>query len=91
VVSISPASLKAAKGYMVALVSRGIPLHAVMTKITLERTKNAAGIDYARAKFAMGERLGAEHAAQVEAYASSMRGLFSAVRIEHTDAAEVAA
>lgn len=88
VVSISPASLKAAKQYMVSLVSRGIPLHSVMTKITLEKTQNAGGITYARAKFAMGDRLTADHAAQIERYAQSMGGLFSAVRIEHTDAAE---
>lgn len=88
VISIPAMSLKASKQYMVSLVSRGIALHSVMTKVTLEKAQNQAGITYARAKFAMGERLTAEHAAQVERYAQSMRGLFAAVRIEHTDAAE---
>lgn len=88
VVSIPPTSLKASKQYMVSLVSRGIPLHAVMTRVTLEKAQNATGIAHARAKFAMGERLTPDHAAQVKAYAESMRGLFGAVRIEHTDAAE---
>lgn len=88
VISIPAMSLKASKQYMVSLVSRGIPLHAVMTKITLEKAQNSASITYARAKFTVGDRLSPEHAAQVEQYAKSMRGLFSAMRIEHTDAAE---
>lgn len=91
VVSIPPTSLKASKQYMVALVSRGIPLHGVLTRITLEKASNAAGIAHARAKFAMGERLSAEQTAQIAAYAETMRATFAAVRIQDTDAAEEAA
>lgn len=59
VVALPPTSLKPARKYFMRLTSLGVPYHSVITRIGLAKDKNAKGISYSKASFAMSERIAA--------------------------------
>ena len=70
---VPPTSLKAARKYLVSLGSRGVSHLGVVTRITLEKTKNPAGTEYCRLVFNPGGQLTADQAAAVRGYAAALQ------------------
>jgi hypothetical protein len=70
VVNLPPTSLKPARQYFLRLASKGVPCYSVITKIALEKTKNAQGIAYAKAALTSGGRLTPEQAQRAKDYAA---------------------
>jgi hypothetical protein len=52
VVSVPPSSLKEAKNYLMRLASKGLTSYSMVSRLTLEKDKNADGIAYSKIKFA---------------------------------------
>ncbi len=73
IVSLPPSSLKPARQYFMRLASKAVPCYSLITKIGLEKTKNAQGIVYSRATFTSGGRLTPEQAARVKEYAAMLK------------------
>ena len=55
------------------LASKAVPCYSLITKIGLEKTKNAQGIVYSRATFTSGGRLSADQAARIKEYAAMLK------------------
>ena len=70
IVHLPPSSLKPARQYFLRLASKGVPCYSVITKIGLEKTKNAQGIVYAKAALTSGGRLTPEHTKRAKDYAA---------------------
>jgi hypothetical protein len=73
IVSLPVTSMKPARQYFVRLASKAVPCYSLITKIGLEKTKNAQGIVYSRAIFASGGRLSPQQTARVKEYAAMMQ------------------
>jgi len=73
IVSLPPSSIKPARQYFMRLASKAVPCFSLITKIGLEKTKNAQGIVYSRAAFTSGGRLTPEQAARIKEYAAMLR------------------
>ena len=70
IVNLPPSSLKPARQYFLRLASRGVPCYSIITKIGLEKTKNAQGIVYAKAALTSGGRLTPEQTKRSKDYAA---------------------
>jgi hypothetical protein len=70
VVSLPPSSLKPARQYFLRLASKGVPCYSVITRLALEKTKNAQGIVYAKAALTSGGRLTPEQTQRAKEYAA---------------------
>lgn len=77
VVSVPPSSLKPLKSYLMRLTSAGVPLNAVVTRITLVKTKNAQGVAYAEMAFSVAGKLSPQQKQHVAAYAAALRDSFT--------------
>jgi len=88
VISLPPTSLKAAKQYLLKLTSQGIPYYSVVTRVGLERTKNAQGIAYSRAAFAFVRRLTQDEIKKAQEYHEMLKPLVQKMIID-LDPAEV--
>ena len=73
IVSLPPSSIKPARQYFMRLASKAVPCFSLITKISLEKTKNAQGIVYSRAVFTSGGRLTEEQSTRVKEYSSMIR------------------
>jgi hypothetical protein len=69
IVSLPPSSVKAARQYFMRLASKVVPYYGTVTKIGLEKTKNAQGIAYAKAILTSGGQLLPEQAQRAKDYA----------------------
>jgi hypothetical protein len=69
VVNLPPTSLKAASRYLLRLVDNGLKYQAVVTRITLEKTKNSEGISYSLAVFSLVGKLDPDQARAMADYA----------------------
>jgi hypothetical protein len=69
IVHLPPSSLKPARQYFLRLAQKGLPCYSVITKIGLEKTKNAQGIVYAKAVLTSGGRLTPEQTQWAKDYA----------------------
>lgn len=78
IVNLPPSSIKPARQYFLRLASRAVPCYSVVTKIGLEKTKNAQGIVYSRATFASGGRLSADQARRAKEYAAMIEPFLKA-------------
>jgi hypothetical protein len=78
IVNLPPSSIKPARQYFLRLASKGVPCYSVITKIALEKTKNAQGIVYSRATFASGGRLSADQARRAKEYAAMIEPFLKA-------------
>jgi hypothetical protein len=81
IVNLPPSSIKPARQYFLRLASKGLPCYSVITRIGLEKTKNAQGIVYSRATFASGGRLSAEQARRAKEYAAMIEPFLKAARV----------
>lgn len=85
VVACPPTSIRPVKRYFLRLASQAIPFYGVVTKVTLERTKNQDGIQYAQVVPQMVQRLDDGDMAKMKAYAESLRPAMERVTITHDD------
>ncbi len=76
VISVPPTSLKPLKSYLMRLTSAGLPFSGVVTKITLNKAKNAGGITYAEMAFTTAGRLDAGQRQRIAAYAAALKESF---------------
>ena len=76
VVNLPPGSLKGARKYLLRLVSAGQKASGVVTRITLEKDKNADGIAYSKASFAMAGKLDETQAIAARAYGQAIAPYF---------------
>lgn len=83
--ALPPTSIKPARTYFLRLANARLPFYGVTTVFTLERTKNAAGIDYGRVVLTKGETLDDAQRKSVEEYRESIRQSLDAVRLEASD------
>jgi hypothetical protein len=88
VVTLPPTSLKAAKQYLLKLTSQGVPYYAVVTRIGLERTKNAQGIAYSRAVLSFVRRLTPGEVDRAREYHEMLKPLVQRMAVD-LDASEV--
>ena len=72
VVNLPPTSIRPATRYLLRLAGVGLKYQTAVTRITLEKTKNAEGIAYSVATFALAGKLDPGQAAAMEDYAKSM-------------------
>lgn len=84
-VVMAPTSIKPLRQYLIRLASRGLRPSSVVTSITLEKTKNADGITYAKAVPAMKEALPPEQASAIAKYAETFRAAMGKVNAIHAD------
>ena len=82
VVNLPPGSLKGARKYLLRLVSAGMKVSGVVTKLTLEKDKNQDGIVYSRAVFAMVGKLDAAQAEAASAYGKALAPAFKRVPVD---------
>jgi hypothetical protein len=73
IVSLPASSVKPARQYFMRLASKAVPCYSLITKIGLEKTKNAQGIVYSRATFTSGGRLSPEQAVRIKEYAAMLK------------------
>ncbi|MGH7179719.1 MAG: hypothetical protein ACREJC_20250, partial [Tepidisphaeraceae bacterium] len=71
-VQLPPTSIVPARKYFMRLTSAEIYYHSVITKFTIERTKNKQGIAYAETKLSLAGRLAPEQAAAVQELIKAM-------------------
>jgi hypothetical protein len=65
--------VKPARQYFMRLASKAVPCYSLITRIGLEKTKNAQSIVYSRATFASGGRLSSEQVARIREYAAMLK------------------
>jgi hypothetical protein len=87
-INIPPTSLKNARQYFLRLLSARVPHWAILTNLSLERTQNSDGINYARIVFSSGQRLKPEERALMQPFAEKMAGLLQPMEVE-TDSYEI--
>jgi hypothetical protein len=68
VVNLPPSSHKPAREYLRRLASKGVPCYGVITRLTLEKVKNAQGIVYSKAVLTCAGRLTQGQTQQVKEY-----------------------
>lgn len=73
IVRVPPSSLKEVRGYFIQLTRAGLPYYAVVTRLTLERDKNASGIVYSKIKPIVLHRLSPDQARIFAAYGEQLR------------------
>jgi len=73
IVSLPASSVKPARQYFMRLASKAVPCYSLITKVGLEKTKNAQGIVYSKATFTSGGRLSPEQTARVKEYAGMLQ------------------
>ncbi len=78
IVSLPPSSIKPARQFFMRLASKAAPCYSLVTKIGLEKTKNAQGIVYSKATFTSGGRLTPEQTARVKEYAAMVQPFLAA-------------
>lgn len=88
VVSLPPTSVAAAKKFMLRLAGHGVKYSAIVTKVTLEKDKNQAGIEYAKASFSMVERLDEENALRIGELAKVLRPIFEQTEVRQDEVSE---
>lgn len=84
-VALPPTSIAPIKKYFLRLASEELSCWRVVTKLTLEKTKNASGIQYSRAVATMAGKLNPEQAQAVSAYRNAILPALAHVPIEATD------
>ncbi len=77
-VIVPPTSLREARKYFLRLASKAINYHSLTTRIMLEKTKSADGIEYAHMKMSAGQRLSDKEADIIRQYVVAIGGAFTA-------------
>jgi hypothetical protein len=81
ILTVTPGSLKAAKGYFTELSSKCLYFYQVVHKITLEKAQNKQGIPFARMKWQIESELSKEQMEKLVQYAETASASFSSVRV----------
>ncbi len=74
VLSLPVTSIKHVRKYQIRLLNQRLPLHGVVTRFGLERTKSATGISYSEVTFTAAGPLPADIAPLAKAYANTIKG-----------------
>ena len=82
---LPPTSIKAMNAYMLRLASQGLKFCDVVTRLTLEKTKNDGGIIYSQVKPAMVQKLSDEAKAAAWEMSSKLKPTLERVEIEQAD------
>lgn len=82
VVNLPPGSLKNARKYLLRLVSNSKRASSVVTRLTLEKDKNADGIVYSKAVFAMVGELPPSEAEAAGAYGKALAPYFRRTSVQ---------
>ena len=91
ILSLPPTSLKFMRDYISKkILLKGLRSYQVVTKLTLKKEKNAAGILYSRVAFAFGGNLNPEQAAAAEQMSNSIRQMDKSVDVDGADYGETA-
>jgi hypothetical protein len=85
VLVVPPASLKPLQKYMLQLASRSLPYFGVVSKFSLEKTKNDQGIAYSRIVPSLANTLGVEDVERFKLFGSNIQQVFGQVRLEAHD------
>lgn len=85
VIALPPTSINNVKKYFLRLASKSIPYWGVITTLTLEKTKNANGIPYAKVVPVLDSVLDEETKARVKAYAETIRPTLKKTSIKPED------
>jgi hypothetical protein len=88
--SVPPTSLRACVQYFLGLASRGVSHWETVTKIRLEKTKNADGTEYSRMIFIAGPRLTGQEQDLMRPYRERMQALLAPIEVVATDYSVVA-
>lgn len=83
--AVPPSSLSPFKKYMLGLAGAGRKYNHVVTKFTLEKTKNAGGITYAKIVCVKDAQLEPETIAAVERYSAALKPLISRIGVQRQD------
>lgn len=83
-VSIPPTSVKECRKYFIGLAAKGVPYWAVITRMTLFKDKNAAGVVYSKIRFDS-QRMSLETREKVKGIQQSMRSVFENLTIDVSD------
>jgi hypothetical protein len=67
-ISVPPTSLQPAKSYMVRLASHQTSYFEVVTKLTLEKTKSAGGVEYSKIRFSSAGALSEKEITAIKRY-----------------------
>jgi hypothetical protein len=78
IVSLPAGSIKAARQYFQRLAAKGLACYGLLTKIGLEKARNAQGIEYSRATFTAGDALTREQARHAGEYAAMLKSFIEA-------------
>jgi hypothetical protein len=73
IIPLPPSSIEAARRYTTRLASFGLPVHAVVTRIALEKANNKKGVAFARATFTCVGNLTGEQRSELKAYMQIIR------------------
>lgn len=82
-----PSSIKALKRYTLQVAGSGGAFFSVRTKIALEKTKNATGIDYSQCVFSAGEPLDEATLASVVGMREALKGILAQAALRPQQAA----
>jgi len=89
VISVPPSSLKAARQYLVRLAGQRMLPYGVVTRLTLEKDKNADGIAFSKMVFQAGAPVDPEVIPAVRGYVRQMKPALTAVATQvATEAAD---
>lgn len=80
--SLPPTAVKSMKVYLTGLISSGLRYHRVVTKITLEKSVNADGIDYFTPRFEMVGTLDDEAVASLVGYRDTVIPWLQEIAVE---------
>jgi hypothetical protein len=78
-ITVPPTSLRAVRQYFMGLVSRRIPYWGLVTKLSLEKATNEAGIAYAKMVFTAGRVLSPEERARLAPFQRQMQEMLRSI------------
>lgn len=84
VVRIPPTSVRECRKFFVELASKGVPYWSVISRLSLFKDKNAAGITYSKIRF-NGQRLSTEARERMRGIQQSMRAVLDNITIDVSD------
>lgn len=89
IVKLPPTSLKPAATYFMGLTRKGKPFYSVVSKLSLNRTKNDGGVDYSEVVFTKAADLEPADVAKVKAYREALAPVVAGAQafspVEQTD------
>lgn len=85
---LPPTSIKPVRQYLLGLASEGQHYSSAVTRLSLEKDRNAEGIEYAKVKLTRLSTLGDDQLRQVREYSAGLRGALDTITITEADVYE---